>query len=93
LEWQKLTRDRFRSPLAAVLREHRKRALADGFDGGDHFVFSTRSGTPISHRNVAAPSRTRATSDSASGVIRWSHTRGRSLALVRIVRPRLTIGA
>jgi hypothetical protein len=89
LEWQKLTRDRFRSPLAAVLREHRKRALADGFDGGDHFVFSTRSGTPISHRNVAAPSRTRATSDSASGVI----TRGRSLALVRIVRPRLTIGA
>jgi site-specific recombinase XerD len=58
LEWQKLTRDRFRSPpFATVLREHRKRALADGLDRGDRFVFSTRRGTPISHRNAAAPSR------------------------------------
>ena len=40
-------------PLAAVLREHRKRQLARGQASTDGFVFSTRTGTPISHRNAA----------------------------------------
>lgn len=40
-------------PLAAVLRGHRKRTLARGLSGPDRFVFSTRNGTALSHRNAA----------------------------------------
>jgi hypothetical protein len=40
-------------PLAALLRDHRKRQLSRGLAGGSHFVFSTRNGTPLSHRNAA----------------------------------------
>lgn len=36
-------------PLAAVLREHRKRSPGVGAT----FVFRTRTGTPLSHRNAA----------------------------------------
>lgn len=40
-------------PLAAVLREHRKRQLARGQASDEGFVFATRTGTPLSHRNAA----------------------------------------
>jgi integrase len=40
-------------PLAALLREHRKRQLSRELASGSHFVFSTRNGTPLSHRNAA----------------------------------------
>jgi integrase len=39
--------------LADLLREHRKSTLARGLSGPDRFVFSTRNGTPLSHRNAA----------------------------------------
>jgi hypothetical protein len=39
-------------PLAATLREHRERALATGRHGADEFLFSTRTGKPLSHRNA-----------------------------------------
>jgi integrase len=35
-----------------ILRERRERALAAGRHGADEFVFSTRTGKPLSHRNA-----------------------------------------
>lgn len=38
--------------LATLLRDHRRRQLAAGLHGDDCFVFGTRNGTPLGHRNA-----------------------------------------
>jgi integrase len=73
--------------LAALLRAHGERALAAGLHGNGRFVFSTRNGTPISHRNAA-----RAITDSATtaGLERVGfHTLRHGFASTLIVELRL----
>jgi len=73
--------------LAALLREQRARALSSGFHGEKSFVFSTRSGTPISQRNATRSLGRVARAASLEGV--GYHTLRHGFASTLIVELRL----
>jgi integrase len=61
--------------LAKLLRAHRERQLASGFASPESFVFTTRTGGPIGHRNLARQALNPALGRAKLPAMRWHDLR------------------